>query len=365
MGSKLPMSDPALLEWRHRLGSMGWTVPTWPKKYGGGGLSPAESRVLIEELRAINARLPMVGQGVSMVGPTLLEFGTEEQKLSHLPSIAMGDVMWCQGYSEPAAGSDLASLRTRAVDRGDYFEITGQKTWTSGAQFADWIFALVRTDVEAPKHNGISFLLIDLAQPGIQVRPIALISGASSFCDTFFDGAVAEKSNLIGELNNGWSVGKRLLQYERSGHGGLVDSNARRKLPEPDLVATAKEYIGLTVDGKIDDTASRDEVIRFAMNSHSFRLSQQRAREENASSQAMGDVASIFKLYGAFLTRDSVDLQCRLMGTRGYGWQGNDFTETELEWTRNFLGYRANTIYGGTSGVQRNIIAKRVLRLPD
>ena len=365
VGSKLPIKDPLLLEWRHKLGEKGWTIPTWPREYGGGGLTPDECNVLIEELQLIEARLPLVGQGVSMVGPTLLEFGTEEQKLRHIPRIAMGDVQWCQGYSEPGAGSDLASLQTRAIDQGDYFEINGQKTWTSGAQFADWIFMLVRTDTDVPKHEGISFVLVDTDQAGIEVKPMPLISGSSAFCDTFFNNARAEKADLIGQLNKGWGIGKRLLQYERSGHGGLTASNARRAMPEPDLVATAKQYLGLDADGKINDAASRDQVIRFEMNARSFKSTQRRAREENASGQAMGAVTSIFKLYGSFLTRDGADLQCALMGSQGYGWEGDSFNKTELEWTRNFLSFRANTIYGGTSEIQANIIAKRVLGLPE
>lgn len=365
IGSIMKMSDPALLEWRRKLGAKGWTIPTWPKEYGGGGLTPQESHVLVEELRAIKARVPLVGQGVTMIGPTLLEFGTEDQKRRHIPKIALGDVMWCQGYSEPGAGSDLASLQTRAVDKGDYFEVNGQKTWTSGAQFADWIFVLVRTDTQAPKHEGISFVLMDLAQEGIDVRPIKLISGTSAFCDTFFDNAVADKVDLVGQLNKGWSVGKRLLQYERSGHGGLSESSARRVLPEPDLSATAKKYIGENSEGKIADAAMREEVIRFAMNTRCFKLTQQRAREENASGKAMGATTSIFKLYGANLSRDSADLQCRLMGSQGNGWAGNSFSRKELEWSQHALAYRANTIYGGTAEIQKNIIAKRVLNLPE
>ena len=220
IGSKRPMKDPALLEWRLALGAKGWTVPTWPKEYGGGGLTAEENGVLVEELRAIKARVPLGGMGVSMIGPTLLEYGTEDQKLRHIPKIATGEIAWCQGYSEPGAGSDLASLQTKMVDKGDVYEINGQKIWTSGANFADWIFTLVRTDPDAPKHDGISFILIDMNQPGITTKPIKLISGSSPFCETFFDNAQARKDDLVGQLNRGWSVGKRLLQHERSGQGG-------------------------------------------------------------------------------------------------------------------------------------------------
>lgn len=365
IGKKRPMKNPELLGWRHRLGEKGWTVPTWPKEYGGGGLSREEARVLQEELRAIRARVPMGGMGVSMIGPTLLEYGTEEQKKRHIPPIAMGDISWCQGYSEPGAGSDLAGLRTRAEDKGDYFEVNGQKIWTSGANFADWIFALVRTDPDVPKHEGISFVLMDMDQPGITTRPIALISGSSPFCETFFDNAVAQKNDLVGQLNRGWTVGKRLLQHERSGQGGLGDGGRRRQMVGSTLVETAKHYLGTNAAGKIADDEIRDKIVQFGMNQRSFQLSQKRAREENTSGRTIGDTTSIFKLYGATLGRDTADLRVALMGSQGYGWEGEGFTETEMDATRTWLSSRAHTIYGGTNEIQMNIIAKRVLGLPD
>lgn len=365
IGTKRPMKDPALLEWRHKVGARGWTIPTWPKEYGGGGLSRDEVRVLGEELRRIKARMPMGGMGTSMIGPTLLEYGTEEQKLRHIPKIAMGDISWCQGYSEPGAGSDLAGLRTRAEDKGDYFEVNGQKIWTSGAQFADWIFALVRTNPDVPKHEGISFVLMDMDQPGITVRPIRLISGASPFCETFFDKAIAQKNDLVGQLNRGWTVGKRLLQHERSGQGGLSEGGGRRQPAGNVLVETAKKYVGVGADGKIADDGAREQVVSFAMNQRSFQLTQKRAREENTSGKTMGEATSIFKLYGSTLARDSADLKCALMGSQGYGWEGDSFSAEELESTRSLLSSRAITIFGGTNEIQMNIISKRVLGLPD
>ncbi|MDH5737201.1 MAG: acyl-CoA dehydrogenase family protein [Gammaproteobacteria bacterium] len=365
IGSKRPMADPSLLEWRHRLGGKGWTVPTWPSEYGGGGLSGEENRVLQEELRAIKARMPMGGMGVSMIGPTLLEYGTEEQKQRHIPPIVMGDISWCQGYSEPGAGSDLASLNTKAVDKGDYFEVNGQKIWTSGAQFADWIFALVRTDFNVPKHEGISFVLMDMDQPGITVKPIRLISGTSPFCETFFDNAVAHKNDLVGQLNRGWTVGKRLLQHERSGQGGLTQGSRRQQTPPNLLADAAKYYIGVDEGGRISDQAARTKVTEFAMNQHSLQLTQKRAREENTSGKTMGEATSIFKLYGSTLARDSAACWADLMGSQGSGWEGEGFSELEVGITRGWLGSRAITIYGGTNEIQKNIIAKRVLGLPD
>ncbi|MEJ6516984.1 MAG: acyl-CoA dehydrogenase family protein [Pseudomonadales bacterium] len=365
IGSKRPMKDPSLLQWRHSLGAKGWTVPTWPKEYGGGGLDNDEAGILYEELARISARLPMHGMGVSMIGPTLLEYGTEEQKKLHIPGIASGDVSWCQGYSEPGAGSDLASLRTKAEDKGDFFEVNGQKIWTSGAQFADWIFALVRTDFDVPKHEGISFVLMDMSQAGVSIKPIKLISGSSPFCETFFDNAIAQKTDLVGQLNRGWTVGKRLLQHERSGQGGLGQAGARRVVPEPKLAEVAKQYVGVDSTGKIADSQARREVTQFAMDRASFKLTQKRAREENESGQTMGEATSIFKLVGASWSRDTSDLLCKLRGSQGYGWEGEGFDKKEIESTRDFLSARAHTIYGGTNEVQLNIIAKRVLGLPE
>lgn len=365
IGSKRPMKDPALLAWRHALGERGWTIPMWPKEYGGGGLSREEAVVFMDEVSQIDARLPMPGMGTSMIGPTLLEYGTEEQKKRHIPGIATGDVSWCQGYSEPGAGSDLASLRTKAEDKGDFFEVNGQKIWTSGAQFADWIFALVRTDFDVPKHEGISFVLMDMNQPGISIKPIRLISGTSPFCETFFDNAVAHKGDLVGQLNRGWTVGKRLLQHERSGQGGIGSAPAQRPVKVARLQDIAKQYVGVDQAGKIADLGAREDVIRMAMNSKSFKLTQKRAQEENASGQTPGEASSIFKLYGATLSRETSEMKCQLMGTQGYGWEGDAFTSKEVESTREFLGARAHTIYGGTNEVQLNIIAKRVLGLPD
>ena len=371
IGSKRPIENEELLTWRNAFGGKGWSIPMWPSEYGGGGLSAEEATVLGEELVAIKARTPMGGMGTSMLGPTLLEYGTEEQKMRHIPKIALGEVAWCQGYSEPGAGSDLAGLRTRAEDKGDVYEINGQKIWTSGAQFADWIFTLVRTDPDAPKHDGISFILIDMNQPGVTVKPIRLISGSSPFCETFFDNAIGQKDDLVGQLNRGWTVGKRLLQHERSGQGGVTGSAGPRRSattparPRNMLAETAKHYVGTDDTGRIAEPAARDKVIQFAMNSRSFQLTQQRAKEENTSGKTMGEATSIFKFYGATMGRDTADFRTSLMGSSGYGWEGDGFNRAELDATRGFLSSRAVTIYGGTNEIQMNIVAKRVLGLPD
>jgi len=351
-------SDVAL--WLERMAERGWTAPVWPTEYGGGGLEAAQARVLAEEMGKIHARAPLMGMGLSMIGPTLLEYGTDAQKERHLPKIIRGELQWCQGYSEPNAGSDLAALKTRAEDKGDHFVLNGQKIWTSGGAYADWMFALVRTDFDAPKHDGISFVLLTMDQPGVTVKPIRLISGTSPFCETFLDDAVADKDDLVGELNKGWTVGKRLLQFERSGIGGLA--GGRRPNPGAGLVKVAKDYVGMT-DGHLADSAVRKTVTSFNMNSAAFGLTAKRANEENRSGTP-GAATSMFKLYGAALQQDGAELKRMMMGTRGLG-VDEGFDDSELNATREWLHSKATTIYGGSNEIQANIIAKRVLGLPD
>ena len=354
-------SDVAL--WLERCAEKGFTAPTWPTEYGGGGLSDQQARILYEEMGAANARTPLVGMGMSMIGPTLLEYGNDAQKAEHLPKIIRGEVQWCQGYSEPNAGSDLAALSSRAEDQGDHFVINGQKIWTSGAATADWMFALVRTDFDAPKHEGISFVLLTMDQPGVTVKPIRLISGSSPFCETFFDNAIASKDNLVGDLNKGWTVGKRLLQFERSGIGGL-SGGARPAQNGPSLADIAKQYIGED-DGRISDAAVREKVTTLNMNRAAFRLTALRANAENKSGTP-GAATSIFKLFGAALQQDGAELKRELMGFRGLGADdANGFNESELTAAEEWLHTKATTIYGGSNEIQANIIAKRVLGLPE
>jgi alkylation response protein AidB-like acyl-CoA dehydrogenase len=350
--------------WRDAMAERGWTAPQWPTEYGGGGLDNAHSQVLAQEMAALKALPPEVGMGLAMIGPTLLDFGTEDQKQRHLPKIVSGEVRWCQGYSEPGAGSDLASLQTKAVLDGDQFIINGQKIWTSGADISDWIFLLVRTDPDAPKHEGISFILVDMHQPGISTRPIKLISGSSPFCETFFDDAVAQRENLVGELNKGWTVAKRLLQYERSpGDGGSRVPRKGKPAPNP-YAELAKRYVG-EQDGRVADATVREHVIRHTINEKAFQLTVRRAAEEHTSGGAPGAATSIFKYVGSTLSKEGSQLKSTLRGTHGLGWEGPGFDEDELDSTRGWLRDRATTIYGGTNEVQLNIISKRVLGLPD
>ena len=361
-GTKAPMTADQRM-WLERCAERGFTVPTWPEDYGGAGLDKARYLVLLEEMRRLRIRAPVAGMGTAMIGPTLLEHGTDDQKSRHLPRIARGEVWWCQGYSEPGSGSDLASLRTRAEDHGDHFVVNGQKIWTSGAYNADWMFCLVRTAPDAPKHEGISFVLFAMDQPGVTVRRIRLISGASPFCETFFDDAIAQKADLVGGLNKGWTVAKRLLQHERSGIAMLASGENRETGTE--LHALARSYAGQgAAESRIEPPALRAAIARHYMDARAFQLTQQRTVEESAGATP-GAATSIFKYAGANLRKQRAELQMALLGTQGAGWEGSGFAAPELAMTRAWLAGKAGSIAGGSNEVQLNIIAKRVLGLPD
>ncbi|MCP5178593.1 MAG: acyl-CoA dehydrogenase family protein [Pseudomonadales bacterium] len=350
--------------WLDRMASRGWTVPRWPVEYGGGGLSGEQDKVLQEELRRINARSPLQSFGIWMLGPVLLEYGNEAQKTRFLPEIARGEIRWCQGYSEPGAGSDLAGLQTRAEDKGDHYLVNGSKIWTSYANHADWIFCLVRTDAKAPKHEGISFLLFDMTTPGVSTSPIQLISGSSPFCQTFFDNVKVPKDQLVGKLNHGWTIAKALLQHERQMISGIGGNSALGGTGRQ-IHDTAREYLGTDAAGRIADPALRDKVAQHRQNDRAFQLTLARSGEEAKAGKADMNLASIFKYYGTEQNKRKYDLMLELMGTRGLGWGGSDFDEKELNTPRQWLRSKANSIEGGTSEVQLNVIAKRVLGLPD
>ncbi len=359
-GRRAGFKNPDTKVWLERMAERGFTVPMWPQAYGGAGLSKQDNLILQEEMRNINARPAHVGMGISMIGPALLEFGTEEQKAEHLPKIARGEIWWCQGYSEPNSGSDLASVRTSAVEDGDEYVINGQKIWTSGADSADWIFCLVRTDPDAPKHEGITFILFDMSDPGVSVKPILLISGMSPFCETFFDNVRALKRNVVGEVNKGWTVAKRLLQYERTSIGGIGGGNQKAT----SLEEHAREYVGIQ-DGKIADSKLRESILRHRMNDRAFGITMKRSLEESQAGKAPGAVSSMFKYYGTEQNKGRYELLLDIMGTQSLGWKGNGFNREEIDVTRAWLRSKGNSIEGGTSEVQLNIVAKRVLGLPD
>lgn len=349
--------------WLERMAERGWTVPRWPTQYGGGGLTADEDKVLQQELAHIEARSPLQSFGIWMLGPALLEFATEKQKLHYLPQIARGEIRWCQGYSEPNFGSDLAGLQTKAEDQGDHYLVNGAKIWTSYANEADWIFCLVRTDLDAPKHEGISFLLFDMTSEGVSTSPIQLISGASPFCQTFFDNVRVSKSQLVGELNKGWGIAKRLLQHERQMISG-IGGNSALGGSSSKLYDIAKSYVG-EENGRIADPAIREKVAVQEINDKAFQLTMARAGEEVKAGKADGNLASIFKFYGTEQNKRKYERMLEIMGTQAVGWSGADFSAKEISTTRQWLRSKANSIEGGTSEVQLNVIAKRVLGLPD
>ena len=364
-GRNTKFSHPDQKIWLERMGEKGWTCPTWPREYGGGGLSKEENKILQEELFTMGARMPLASFGIWMLGPALLEFASEEQKLEHLPGIIKGEYWWCQGYSEPGSGSDLASLSTKAVIDGDNYVVNGQKVWTTNADQADKIFCLVRTGPQEPKHDGISFLLIDMDQPGVTTKPIRLISGKSPFCETFFDVAVAPAKDLIGGLNKGWTVAKRLLEHERSmissmGLGGGGEGGKKMS----GLAEMSRKYVGFNENNQIADSLLRMKVARHDLNSRAFGLTMKRIGEETKLG-APSVASSMGKYYSSENNKLRYELMLEAMGVKGIGWEGESFTIEELAITRDWLRTKANSIEGGTSEVQLNVIAKRVLGLPD
>ena len=362
-GRNASWPNPDSKVWLDNMASRGWTAPTWPKEYGGGGLSKDENKILQQELRRIKARPALMSFGIWMLGPALLEFANEEQKKEYLPPIVRGEIRWCQGYSEPGAGSDLAGLQTKCEDKGDHYLVNGQKIWTSYADKADWIFALVRTD-SSKKHEGISFLLIDMASEGVEARPITMISGASPFCETFFTDVRVPKDHLVGELNKGWTIAKRLLQHEREMISGMGLGGSLAGGGLGGLEQVAKEYYG-EVDGRVASPALREHIAQQKMDGRAFSLTMQRSVEEAKAGHGPGAASSIFKYYGTELNKRRYELLLELLGTQGLGWEGEGFTPDELGVTRSWLRSKGNSIEGGTSEVQLNVVSKRVLGLPS
>jgi len=358
-GRRATYRNPEAKLWLDRMAARGWTAPTWPREYGGGGLSRDEAKVLSQEMGRIKAQAPLYSFGLWMLGPVLLEYANEEQKKEHLPKIVRGEIRWCQGYSEPGAGSDLASLRTRCEDKGDHFLINGQKIWTSYADQADWIFCLVRTDT-AKKHEGISFILFDMASPGVEARPIKLISGNSPFCETFFTDVKVPKANLVGKLNGGWEIAKRLLQYERQNiSSGGFGGGAGVELEE-----IAKHYVG-TDGGRIADADLRARIAQHRMEAKAFALTVRRIEEESKAAKGPSPATSIIKYAAAKLNQERCELMVEAMGHQALGWSGEGFSEGEIAAMRGMLRSKGNSIEGGTSEVNLNVVAKRVLGLLD
>lgn len=355
------------LAWRVKLADKGWGCPTWPTQYGGGGLDGFEARVLQAEMARIGAFNPipmLTGIGISMVGPTILEYGTEDQKQRHVRGMARGEVRWCLGYSEPNAGSDLASLMTRADDAGDHWIINGQKTWTSGADRSDWCGILVRTDPKAAKRDGISFLMLTMDQPGVVTRPIALIAGASPFCETFFNDARAEKHELLGPLNGGWTVGKRLLQHERQSQTGAASPLAAAPSRES-LQDMAKRYVGVDAAGRLADPDLRSRLSAHLMDAKAHALTLARVADEARGRLQVGATASILKNAATNVAQARAELTLEVMGHSGLGWEGAGYDAQELSAVRGWLAGKSMSIYGGSYEIQNNIISKNILGLPE
>ena len=343
--------------WFKRMHDKGWIVPYWDKKYGGGGLSPLENKILAEEMTRLRCKQPLFSFGISMLGPALLKFATEEQKGHYLKDIVDAKIRWCQGYSEPNAGSDLAGLQMKAVDKGDHYLINGSKIWTSYGDNADWIFCLVRTNTEVKKQEGISFLLIDMNSEGVEARPIQLISGKSAFTETFFDDVKVPKENLVGELNKGWTIAKYLLTHERQMIGGIGEAD--QKFSTRDVVVDA---VGLH-NGVLNDSILRTELVTHEMNLAIYDMTIERAIDEAKAGNNSGAASSLFKYFGTELNVQAMEI----IMTAG----GMDELAIEGEATNNgfiakrFLRSKGNTIEGGTSEIQLNIISKNILGLPS
>jgi acyl-CoA dehydrogenase len=341
--------------WLERMAARGWTAPTWPQEYGGGGLGRKEAKILKEELARIHARPPLVSFGISMLGPALLKFGSEALRRQHLPPVVRGEIRWAQGYSEPNAGSDLASLQARCEDRGDHFVLNGSKVWTSYGDFADWMFCLVRTDVSGKKQEGISFVLFDMETEGVSTRPIRLISGMSPFTETVFEDVRVEKDQVVGELNQGWTVAKYLLTHEREMIAGLGDAG---RTP----VSKSAVHVLGTENGVLHNPVLRADIARFEMDERALQLTIERARDEARAGASLGAMASMFKYYGTELNKRRQELLMAVGGNDALVWEGDGAHVGDQ--ARHWLRSKGNSIEGGTSEIQLNVVAKHILGLP-
>ena len=356
-GRSTKFSSDAQRVWFERMRDKGWTVPDWPVEYGGGGLDGAETKVLREEMAAIGARSPLSSFGIWMLGPALLKYGTEAQKKEYLPKIAAGLIRWCQGYSEPNAGSDLASLQTRATSDGDDFVINGQKIWTSYANYADWIFCLVRTDPTAKKHDGISFILFDMASKGVSTKPILLISGRSPFCETFFDNVRVPKANVVGQVNRGWDVAKYLLQHERAMISGVGERSVARPLGQ-----IAADSVGSDEQGRLEDPVLRGQIASFEVDEAALAAAAERMVDLAKAGQGHPAFSSAMKYYGTELNKRRYEILMSAGGIDALEWDSARSKGGAR--ARAWLRTKANSIEGGTSEVMLGIVAKRILDLP-
>jgi alkylation response protein AidB-like acyl-CoA dehydrogenase len=349
-----------VMAWHKILYAQGWVAPHWPKEYGGPGFDATRRFILSEELELSGA--PMLSPfGLAMVGPAIMQFGSPEQKARFLPKILSGEEVWCQGYSEPGAGSDLASLRTAATIEGDELVIEGQKTWTTYAQYADWIFCLVRTDPGVKKQAGISFVLVDMKTPGVEARPMLTIGHTPAFCDTFFAGVRVPKANVVGPLNGGWTVAKALLGHERTLIAAVgVSQRAIRRVKR---IAAATKWGRTTV---FDDPVFRGRIARLEIKLQALQMANYRALAGAQLGKAPGAESSILKLRGSEILQQAFELAMDIMGHDAMAWfnQPGIVPEAEQFIAPTYCYNRATTIYGGSNEIQKNIIAKWILGLP-
>ena len=360
-GSRSTFPSEDARQWFEAMRDKGWTAPTWPTEYGGGGLSSDEARILEQEMARLQCRPPLYDMGLWMLGPALLTYGTPEQKARHIPRIVRGEVRWAQGYSEPGAGSDLASLSTRAIDKGDHFVVSGTKIWTTRADVADWIFCLVRTDPEVSKREGISFLLIDMASEGVSTRPIPLISGESEFCQTFFDEVQVPRDNLVGELHGGWEVAKELLKHERK---LMATMEAITEKVDVGLVDLAKSRLELSDAGEIADGDLRSRIATHLMHADALHHLNETIYRGMKAGQLDPALPLTLKYIGTTEQQRKDELMLEILGKDGLAMTGTDSIEQE-RMVRNWAYNKAHTIAGGTSEIQLNIIARRGLGLPE
>src|SRR5579863_4396136 len=345
--------------WYRKLASGGWTCVDWPKDYGGRGLSILQTIIYHEELQRFNAPMPFIGSGPSLIGPTLMQWGTDEQKRRFVPKIITGEEVWCQGYSEPNSGSDLASLQTRAIEEGDYFRINGQKIWTSQAQYADWAFVLCRTDPEAPKHRGISYILVDMKTPGITVRPLLQMTGARGFNEVFSDDVRVPRKNLVGEKNNGWQVAITTLMYERNAGGG-----GRPLLAAVDEMARLARHVQRNGRPAWEDAGVRQKIADFKCEAEALRLTSLRNLTRRLKGLPPGAEGSILKLGATELALRMMLFSMELLGPYSQFEYKAPFAIDDGRWSYRMLGARGGTIAAGTNQIQHNIIGERVLGLP-
>ncbi|WP_374531224.1 acyl-CoA dehydrogenase family protein [Novosphingobium sp.] len=349
-GRNFQFKNEAQKVWLERCVAKGYTVPDWPKAYGGAGMSAAEAKIWREEMARINARPPLSSFGIWMLGPALLKFGTEEQKVHYLGQIARGEIRWCQGYSEPGSGSDLVSLQTYGEDKGDHWVVNGQKIWTSYANKADWIFCLVRTD-KTNKYQGISFLLFDMTSPGVSTKPILLISGNSPFCETFFDNVKVPKNQIVGEVNRGWDVAKYLLGHEREMISATGGGDRAGSLGA-----------AMSRAGALEDPLLRADLAMFDVDALAFTAMSEKFMDEVKIGRGHPAQPNMMKYAGTELNKRRLELVMSAGGSAALEWDSEESDGGAH--ARSWLRTKANSIEGGTSEVMLNVISKRILDLP-